>query len=117
MGLEGKNTRTGSSSPEGGDLIRDILAANEPGPVDLAFGLSRANYFVLPRLVMQNMSDEWQRKFLLLVADALDEFRFDAGPGYDVRRRNASGTFAPDPLADYRHGTAPRRTQLKQEAS
>lgn len=50
------------------------------------FGLTYANYLVLPRAVLQSMPSEWQERFVLCLrqlGDATRELEFPAS--YDVR--------------------------------
>lgn len=73
-----------------------------------AFGLTRASYFVIPRLILEAMSEEWQAQFVALVEQAHERYEFDVRP-YEVRMRGDRGRFVEDPLADYRHGHVPAR--------
>jgi len=70
-----------------------------------AFGLTRASYFVIPRLVLESMPEGWQERFVDLVNEAHERFVFDERP-YDVRLRGRDGRFEHDPLSEYRHGRA-----------
>lgn len=80
------------------------------------FGLSYANYLVLPRSVMQSMPEEWQYQFVELL-EQLDDtnWRSDLMPDewhdYLVKARNYKNKFIYDPLCDYQRG---RRNVFKE---
>lgn len=49
------------------------------------FGLTYASYLVLPRVLLQSMSDEWQSQFVRLIEQYDDAFRHvEQAPAYDV---------------------------------
>jgi hypothetical protein len=52
--------------------------------IHLWFGLSYANYLVLPRSVLQSMPDEWQKQFVLLLNEAQETFDHLEWPNYEV---------------------------------
>lgn len=64
---------------------RALALAVDREAVHTWFGLSYANYLVLPRSVLQSMPPEWQVRFVAM----LDELNFAFGhldyPPYDVR--------------------------------
>lgn len=70
-------------------------------PVHAAFGLTYSAYFCVPRLVLEHMPLDWQRKFLALMKDLPDT------PTYSVQRVGENGKFVKDDLRDYRRGTIP----------
>lgn len=89
-------------------------------PIHGWFGLTYANYFVAPRMMLQAMPIEWQEKFIALMNEAND-IGLEA-PGYIVLREDPSYTsvtkddpddegsiereyykLQSDPWADYRH--------------
>lgn len=79
------------------------------------FGLSYANYLVMPRGVLQSMPDEWQEKFVELlnqIPETIDEVIEPAG-GYTVHAKNEQGRFIEDPLSNYERGR--RRLKIKPE--
>jgi len=80
-----------------------VSAPAERLTVHEAFGLTRAAYFVMPRLVMEAMPPEWQDRFVRLIEEAHEMYVFDEKP-YEVRMRDHDGRFVVDPLGDYRHG-------------
>lgn len=47
----------------------------EPEAVHGWFGLSYANYSVLPRTLLQSMPDEWQSRFVACMRELQDAFR------------------------------------------
>lgn len=60
------------------------------GPIHTSFGLSYANYLVLPRTLLQSMPEEWQAKFVALVNELYSAFRhveqaqcYDVTPGVE----------------------------------
>ncbi len=65
------------------------------------FGLTYANYLVLPRILMQEMPDEWQEKMVALLNEAQETFCHD--DNYTVQLRNKKGRFVTDPLANYKY--------------
>jgi hypothetical protein len=58
---------------------------DESEPVHLWFGLTYANYLVLPRSVLQSMPQEWQAKFCTLLDELHEAFGHLDWPRYDVR--------------------------------
>ena len=68
------------------------------------FGLSYANYYVMPRVILEAMPNEWQEQWVKLV-NQIDE-TFDLSgmvTRYEVRVRGERGRYEPDPLNEYRH--------------
>src|SRR4051794_4608793 len=49
------------------------------------FGLTYANYLVVPRSVLQSMPEEWQHRFTALLAEMEDNFSHLDWPAYEVR--------------------------------
>lgn len=77
------------------------------------FGLSYANYLVIPRVVLQSMPDWWQEQFLELldqIPETIDELTEPAG-GYTVHAKDEEGRFVEDPFSNYERGR--RRLKLK----
>lgn len=75
------------------------------------FGLSYANYLVLPRSVLQSMPDEWQEQFVGLlnqILETIDE-EFEPEGGYRVLALDKNKKFKRDPYSNYERG----RRQLK----
>lgn len=68
------------------------------------FGLTYASYQVLPRVLMQEMPEDWQRRFVELMREADDLFEWPkSGSGYVVQLRDErTGRFVHDPLSRYR---------------
>lgn len=70
------------------------------------FGLTYSNYLILPRSVLQSMSDEWQYKFVNLIEQipkAIDEY-FEPAGGYRVFALDENKKFAKDPYSNYMRG-------------
>lgn len=73
-------------------------------PISLWFELSYAQFLTVPRVVMQSMPIEWQRKMALLLAEMDETFDWRPTEGrYWVRLRDGRGRFSEPPLCDYRH--------------
>ena len=70
------------------------------------FGLSYANYLVVPRVVLQSMPEEWQRQFVELLGAMGDSIAEEWEPegGYHVEARTSSGQITIDPYSDYERG-------------
>lgn len=73
-------------------------------PVWNWFGLTYSAYFVMPRLALQAMPLDWQRRFVALMeeCDDLDLVT----PVYSVLRRDDRGRYCNDPWRDYKRGRA-----------
>ena len=76
------------------------------------FGLSYSAYLVIPRLMLESMSKEWQYKFVEFLEEAqkkliIDDEYFNR---YMVKLRDKNDKFIKDKYADYRHG---KRLELK----
>lgn len=95
--------------------IEQLIAEGEeqercdPEAVHSYFGLSYAHYLVLPRLALQTMPAEWQRRFVKCLGELCDAIDFEPeGLEYHVQLRDKSThkivALARDPLNDYRHG-------------
>lgn len=68
------------------------------------FGLSYANYFVMPRVILDAMPCEWQRAWVALMEELDNTFDLHGhGLEYEVHRRGERGRFVHDPLSAYRH--------------
>lgn len=75
------------------------------------FGLSYASFLVLPRVLMHEMPDDWQRRMAELLAEYDAAFPFLEAPAYrpHVTLRDNSNRFVttPDWLVNYRHPNRP----------
>jgi len=82
-------------------------------PIHNYFGLSYANYLVLPRSVLQSMPEDWQERFVCLLGQIPEVIAEDFEPegGYDVRAKDSSFEFIADPYSNYERGR--RRLLLK----
>lgn len=68
------------------------------------FGLSYANYLVLPRTLICGMPDEWQQKMVDLLEEMQETYDSEKIDGdYHVTVRDDNGRFKKDPLSNYRH--------------
>lgn len=95
-------------------------------PIHEAFGLSYANYYVMPRVVLQSMPVEWQRQFVALSEEIYKHLDYE-DPHYCVLRCEVEreyyseslgeyvrctedcSVYVPDPLSEYRHNRIERR--------
>lgn len=87
----------------------------EDEPIHGYFGLSYANYLVMPRSVLQSMPIDWQEKFVELlnsIPETIDE-DFEPVGGYFVQARDDDGSYAEDLYSNYERGR--RRLKTKQE--
>lgn len=94
---------------------RSVTASNRPTAPEIErihgwFGLSYANYLVLPRSLLQSMPDEWQDRFVSCLDEYRDHWGYDTPEakdppgGYQVTARDERGRFAPHPAPHYRRG-------------
>lgn len=82
-------------------------------PVHTMFGLSYANYLVMPRVVLQQMPLDWQKKFVRLMAEyqeAVESVKFPAS--FAVTCQDTNGKFIKDTFPHYRHG----RVELREKS-
>lgn len=85
-------------------ITQEVVIEDEP--ISYWFGLSYAQFLTIPRLVMENMPLEWQRKMAVLLEELDDTFDWRPKEGrYWVRLKDAQGRYCSAPLADYRHGS------------
>ena len=78
------------------------------------FGLTYANYLVFPRLALQELPEDWQKRFVALMDEA--ERIMGATPdNYVVLRRGKDGRFRNDPWANYRRSTVEEARRLDTE--
>jgi len=70
------------------------------------FGLSYANYLVLPRSVLQSMPEEWQEGFVAMLEKIPEMFGTEWEPkgAYRVLALDESKKFITDPYSNYEHG-------------
>lgn len=73
-------------------------------PVHVWFGLTYSSYLVIPRLALQEMPVEWQRRLVDLLEEGHDVHGMSTPADYQVTRRTG-GRYRRDPWADYRRGT------------
>lgn len=73
------------------------------------FGLTYANYLVLPRVALQSMPSEWQRQFVKLleaIPETLKEYNALEPETYLVSCKNLNGMFVKDKFPHYQRGRA-----------
>lgn len=87
-------------------MIEELPPIVDDRPIHEWFELTYAQFLTVPRLVMQSMPLEWQRKMaaLLCEMDATFDWRPKEGC-YWVRLKDDKGRFMHAPLNDYRHGS------------
>jgi len=70
------------------------------------FGLSYANYLVLPRSVLQSMPNRWQKDFVELLHKIPEIIVADFEPkgGYRVQALDENKKFTKDPYSNYERG-------------
>ncbi len=84
-------------------------------PIHTWFGLTYANYLVLPRALLQSMPGEWQRRFVACLTElqeACDKADIKPPADYWVRAVDERHRFIADPVPHYNRG----RTRLLAEA-
>lgn len=81
---------------------KDVITIDNP--VHDYFGLSYANYYVVPRSLLQSMPAEWQHRFVDCLDEMEDLYSNQMTARYSVRARDDSGKFIQDPLSDYQRG-------------
>lgn len=73
----------------------------------LWFGLSRANWLTVPRVILHEMPDEWQGKMAELLNELADTFPDWTGKEVDAvelrGRKNGKMVPIPEYLGNYRH--------------
>lgn len=73
------------------------------------FGLTYANYLVVPRSVLQSMPEDWQHRFTSLMNEVDESFGHLDWPDYRVLAVGANGKFRRDPIPHYNRGRTRRR--------
>jgi hypothetical protein len=85
-------------------FVEELSESNDP--INAWFELSYAQYLTVPRLVMQSMPLEWQRKMAVLLQEMDETFKWRPEEGqYWVKLRDSRGRFSDAPLNNYRHGS------------
>lgn len=75
-------------------------------PIHDWFELSYAQFLTVPRLVMESMPLEWQRKMAELLTELDDTFDWRPSEGrYWVKLKGSDGRYTDAPLGDYRRGS------------
>ena len=74
-------------------------------PFDVWFELSYAQFLTVPRLVLQSMPNDWQKRMIVLLNEMDETFDWRPEDGkYWVRLKDNKGKFKHAPLNDYRRG-------------
>jgi hypothetical protein len=69
------------------------------------FGLSYANYLVIPRALLQSMPDKWQAEVVMLLDELSAAFEHvPQAMNYMVQARSGDGKFIRDPVQHYNRG-------------
>ena len=80
--------------------------AESHDPLNAWFELTYAQFLTVPRLVLQSMPLEWQRRMAVLLQEMDDTFDWRPEEGrYWVQLRDGHGQFQDAPLNNYRHGS------------
>lgn len=75
------------------------------GDVHTFFGLTYANYLVLPRTLLQSMPEAWQHRFVACLDELQQAFwEVPQADDYWVRAKDRNGRFIPDPVPHYNRG-------------
>jgi hypothetical protein len=75
------------------------------GPIHEWFGLTYANYQVIPRTLMQSMPVEWQERMVTCLRELDAAYaHLDHPPGYWIRAHGLGGQFIKDPVPHYNRG-------------
>jgi hypothetical protein len=85
---------------------------NDEEPIHTWFGLTYAQYLVLPRTALQSMPSEWQRRFVKCLNELSDavpeEYLLPDNVGYTVSLKEDDGKYISikkhDPLFGYERG-------------
>jgi hypothetical protein len=88
-------------------LTGDVISprAVEPEAIHGWFGLTYANYLVLPRSLLQSMPDVWQASFVAHLEQLRDLYGgLDWPASYSVQARDEDGRFTTDSIPHYRRG-------------
>ena len=69
------------------------------------YELSYLSFITIPRLVTENMPDEWQGKLADLLSEMDDTFDWRPKEGkYWVKLKDGKGRYCDAPLGNYKHG-------------
>ena len=84
----------------------NLLEIIDDEAIHTFFGLSYANYLVLPRSILQSMPPEWQRNFVELLNEIEETFGIDFEPkgGYRILALDENNKFTKDPYSNYERG-------------
>ena len=82
------------------------------------FGLTYASYLVLPRVVMQGMPEEWQKRFVGMMKELEETMGTDHEPegGYRVLPLDIKKRVTKSNLPHYRHGRVEPKKQTAESS-
>lgn len=84
-------------------VLTEPYGERSNGAVHGWFSLTRANYLVLQRALLQEMPTEWQERFIACIEEIRDFFDCaQMEDNYTVLLRDKNGKFKEDPLGHYR---------------
>lgn len=85
-------------------MTEEILNFDEDDYIHNWFGLTYANYLVLPRSILQSMDTEWQKKMVDLLNEMEEKMReegLENTPDYSVNAKDFNGKYIKDPYRYY----------------
>ena len=80
-------------------MAEEILNFDEDDYIHNWFGLTYANYLVLPRSILQSMDAEWQKKMVDLLNEMEEKMRnegLENTPDYSVNAKDSNGKYIRD---------------------
>jgi hypothetical protein len=92
-------------APPGPDVVTDSTEADQRADLSSWFGLSYSTFAVLPRVLMEAMPEDWQRRVAVLLNDYTDTWtEWPEGSGCRVQyEMNGRIAKMPEWLLNYRH--------------
>lgn len=98
--------------------MKEDLSEYQSGKERLSsfFGLSYARWLTIPRVLMQQMPDEWQYRAAILFEEFSDEFSGDWSDGKDLyvnAKENGKYTPLPEWLGNYRYPDLEKIEQIR----
>lgn len=82
------------------------------------FGLSYASWLTMPRVLMQQMPDDWQKRMAVLMEEFGDTFPGDWTEGHDLyvaAKKDGKYVTIPGWLNNYRHPNKEKIEQMKKD--
>ena len=87
-------------------MTKKLARIRDDRPIHTWFDLSYANYFVMPRAMLQSMPAAWQKKFVALLSEletARERSGLKVNLAYRVQAVDPKGRYTPDDVPHYRH--------------